>query len=110
MKVKITLGCSNPILDEALATSTCNLSFVGGSSSVNLNSSSHLGSLFFFICCTRKKLKTQSLKTYKIKVTQNLSSAKQYLRFSLLTLQKNPDIRICVVFSFNILSLMNSNH
>ncbi len=49
--------CSRPILDEVLTTSTCSLLLVGlgGSSSINVNSSSHLGSLLFFTCCTIKR-------------------------------------------------------
>lgn len=43
-----TLGCSSPILEDVLNTSTWTLSFVGGSSTINWNSSSHLGSLLFF--------------------------------------------------------------
>lgn len=40
---------------EVLTTSTCNLSLVGGSSTINWNSSSHRGSLFFFTCCNDKR-------------------------------------------------------
>lgn len=50
-----TFGWSKPILDEALYTSTWSLSSVGGSSNINSKSSSHLGSLFFFIICQNNK-------------------------------------------------------
>lgn len=50
-----TLGCSRPILVEVLSTSTCSFSFNGGSSNMNVNSSSHLGSLFFFTCCINER-------------------------------------------------------
>ena len=56
-----TFGCSRPILDELLRTSTCNLSLMGGASNININSSSHLGSLFFFTCCTNKITKKKKM-------------------------------------------------
>lgn len=51
MDTMCTFGCRIPILEEALTTSKWSLSLVGGSSNINWNSSSHLGSLFFFTCC-----------------------------------------------------------
>jgi hypothetical protein len=53
--VLCTFGCSRPILDDVLMTSTCSFSLLGGLSSVYWNSSSHLGSLFFFTCCKNKR-------------------------------------------------------
>lgn len=53
--VLCTFGCSRPIPDDVLMTSTCSFSLLGGLSSVYWNSSSHLGSLFFFTCCKNKR-------------------------------------------------------
>lgn len=50
-----TLGCRRPILVDVLSTSTWSLSFTGGSSNMNVKTSSHLGSRFFFTCCMNIK-------------------------------------------------------
>lgn len=41
-----------PTVGGLLMTSMCILSLIGGSSNIYSNSCSHLGSLFFFTCCT----------------------------------------------------------
>ena len=57
-----TLGCIfKPIREVVLMTSTCSLSFMGGSSNGNWKSSSHLGSLFFFTRCISNQIYIKNL-------------------------------------------------